>query len=202
MIKKILTYLVMPAIIVVLLYLVVASILKPVLFNKELASREEVAIERLKEIRTLQVAYKSTFGVFTASADTLTDFYNNGQITVIRQIGSMDDSLAVAQKKVKRDSIKIFVKDTLFNTNPNFDINNTFRVPITNEAISLDAIVKEVSGIKVPLFEASIPYNTLLGGMDRQLIINLNAEKESMNRYPGLKVGSVTTPNNNAGNWE
>ena len=38
--------------------------------------------------------------------------------------------------------------------------------------------------------------------MDQQLIINLNAEREDQNRYTGLQVGSVTTPNNNAGNWE
>ena len=38
--------------------------------------------------------------------------------------------------------------------------------------------------------------------MDEQLIINLNAERESTNRYPGLMVGSIENANNNAGNWE
>jgi hypothetical protein len=38
--------------------------------------------------------------------------------------------------------------------------------------------------------------------MDRQLIINLIAEREDTERYPGLMVGSVENPNNNAGNWE
>ena len=39
-------------------------------------------------------------------------------------------------------------------------------------------------------------------GLDRQLIVNLKAEKEDMGQYPGLKVGDINNPNNNAGNWE
>ena len=66
----------------------------------------------------------------------------------------------------------------------------------------MQTIIKTVSGVSVPLFEANMPYNSLLKGMDRQLIINLNAEQVDMGRYQGLQVGSVTNPNNNAGNWE
>ena len=47
-----------------------------------------------------------------------------------------------------------------------------------------------------------MPYRSLLKGLDNQLRINLDAEREDTGRYPGLKVGSVTAPNNNAGNWE
>ena len=36
-----------------------SSIMKPVKFNKQRDARKEVAVERLKDIRTLQVAYKS-----------------------------------------------------------------------------------------------------------------------------------------------
>ena len=42
----------------------------------------------------------------------------------------------------------------------------------------------------------------LLKGMNHQLIVNLCEERLDTDRYPGLKVGSVTAPNNNAGNWE
>jgi hypothetical protein len=47
-----------------------------------------------------------------------------------------------------------------------------------------------------------MPYKALLKGMDRQLRINLEAEKEDQGRYSGLMVGSIDAPNNNAGNWE
>ena len=66
----------------------------------------------------------------------------------------------------------------------------------------MKSIVKQVSGVDVPLFEATIPYNDLLEGMDHQLIVNLNSERDKMNKFPGLKVGSIDNPNNNAGNWE
>ena len=111
--KKILTYLILPLAIIGVGYWLYASIDEPVEFNKQRTAREKVAIQRLKDIRTLQVAYKSEFGKFTSNIDTLLDYYQNGQMTIIRQIGSMDDSLAVANKLVRRDSVKIFVKDTL-----------------------------------------------------------------------------------------
>ena len=47
-----------------------------------------------------------------------------------------------------------------------------------------------------------MPYKSLLKGLDNQLRINLDADRKAMNRYEGLQVGSVSAPNNNAGNWE
>ena len=70
------------------------------------------------------------------------------------------------------------------------------------EPVIMEAVVKTVSGVPVPLFEAKMPYKALLKGMDNQLRINLDAEKRDQNRYEGLQVGSITAPNNNAGNWE
>lgn len=200
---KILTYFILPLAIIFLGYLITESILQPVNFKKQLNKRKDVAIERLKTIRTLEVAFKSKYGKFTASADSLIDFYNNGDITVVRQIGSMDDSLAVAQKKVRRDSIKIAVKDTLFKDKPSFVIDSIKYIPFSGgKEIQLAAEVKLVSGVNVPLFEGNIPYDDLLRGLNRQLVVNLKAESEDLGKYPGVKVGSVTSPNNNAGNWE
>ena len=200
--KKLLVIVVLPLVILCLGYLIVASISKPVRFNQEHKRREAVAVERLKDIRTLQVAFKAQYGRFTASLDTLIDFYNNGQIIVIRQIGSMDDSLAVAQKRVFRDSIRINVRDTLLKR-PDFIVDSIRLVPFSGgKEFQMESVVRMVSGVPVPLFEAYAPFDYLLQGMDRQLVVNLNADKKLMNRYPGLKVGSIEAPNNNAGNWE
>lgn len=114
----------------------------------------------------------------------------------------MDDSLAVAQKLVRRDSIKINVKDTLLKR-AGFSIDSIGIIPFSGgEKVIMQSAVKSVSGVNVPLFEACMPFNSLLKGLDRQLIINLNAEREKLGQYPGLRVGNVETPNNNAGNWE
>jgi hypothetical protein len=66
----------------------------------------------------------------------------------------------------------------------------------------MEATTKMVSGVPVPLFEARMPYKLLLKGLDNQLRINLDADQRDKNRFEGLQVGSITAPNNNAGNWE
>ena len=66
----------------------------------------------------------------------------------------------------------------------------------------MESAIRMVSGVQVPLFEASMPYKALLTGLDNQLRINLDDDRIKSDRYPGLKVGSVSAPNNNAGNWE
>ncbi len=200
--KKILIIVVLPIIIIVLGYLIYRSVQEPVVFERNRKARESVCIERLKDIRTLQVAYKSKYNKFTGDHDSLINFYNNEQITIVRQIGSMDDSVAVAQKRVFRDSIQIAVKDTLLKR-PGFVVDSILYIPFSGgKKMLMKAIIARVSGVDVPLFEASAPYDYLLLGLDRQLIVNLNSDRDISGRYPGLKVGSIDAPNNNAGNWE
>ncbi len=200
--KKILIFVVLPLVVAVLGYLIYKSIQEPVVFERQKKARESVCIERLKDIRTLQVAYKSKYNKFSGNMDSLIDFYNNGQITIIKQVGSMDDSAAVAEKRVYRDSISIPVKDTLLKRS-GFIVDSLAYIPFSGgKRMNLNALIAKVSGVDVPLFEASAPFNYLLQGLERQLIINLNADRELVGRYPGLRVGSVDAPNNNAGNWE
>ena len=212
-------------------YGIYRSIMKPVNFNKEKARRQEVAVQRLKDIRTLEVAFKGVNNRFTADIDSLINFYNTGKMDIIMQIGSSDDSLAMAntdrikkenkkldknqmnqklleayragQKVVFSISTPINVRDTLFNGRPDFHIDSLKYIPFSGkQPVETDAIVKTVSGVQVPLFEARMPWKALLKGMDNQLRINLDAECRDQNKYEGLQVGSVTAPNNNAGNWE
>ena len=240
--KKLLTYFILPLLAIVLAFFIVRSITKPVNFNKEVDARKAVAIERLKDIRTLQTTYKSAYNHYAPTMDSLIDFYKNGKIIIMTQFGSEDDSLAVnhteAVKKTLRGlkgvqlNEKLYelyqkgdknlivrlpipkaVKDTLFNDRPDFDPEKLRYIPFSEpDTIIMKTVVKMVSGVEVPLFEAQIPYGWrpapgepfrgLLKDMDEQLIINLNATYTDTNRYPGLMVGSVENANNNAGNWE
>ena len=230
--SKILTYFILPLCIVALAFLLYRSISEPVKFNKERDQRLNVGIERLKDIRTLQVTFKDTYGHYAPVMDSLIDFYNNGKITIMQQIGSEDDSVAVlhteAVKKTfrnlkgeqmmeklyelyqKGDNNLIIripqltqVKDTLFRNRPDFKVNELRYIPFSEgDTVIMKAIIKQVSGVDVPLFEAQMPYWSILKGMDRQQIINLVAEREDTGRYPGLMVGSIENANNNAGNWE
>ncbi|MBR1700169.1 MAG: hypothetical protein IJ714_10380 [Bacteroidales bacterium] len=227
------------ALICLLVWLTVKSVQKPVKFNNELKARSEVGIQRLKDIRTLQVAFKSVNGRFSPSVDSLKMFYENGKMDIVMQIGSHDDSLAVAnteaikkavqkanprlrgadlnaklseayldaykagQKVVFSTVTEIPVKDTLFHNRPDFCIDSLAFIPFSGkQRTEMESTVKMVSGVQVPLFEARMPYKALCKGMDNQLRINKDAECRDQNKYEGLQVGSITAPNNNAGNWE
>ena len=224
---KILAEILLAAAAVGLVYLIYDSVMQPVNFNKEKAHREQVGIQRLKDIRTLQVAFKGVNNRFTADVDSLISFYKEGQMEIVMQIGSNDDSVAVANTNlIKRKNRKITteqlmelyrkgerlvfsaktsipVRDTLFNGREDFCVDSLAFIPYSGgERVEMEAVIKTVSGVQVPLFEARMPYKLLLKGMDNQLRINLDAEREDQNKFPGLQVGSVTMPNNNAGNWE
>ena len=230
--RKLLTYVIFPLLIIGLAFLLFRSINEPVKFNNELKQRSSVAIDQLKDIRTLQVTYKDTYGHYAPVMDSLVDFYNNGKITIMRQIGSEDDSTAVLHTEAVKKGLrnlkgtqlmeKLYelyekgdnnliiripqltaVKDTLFTNRPNFDINSLRTIPFSEgDTVIMRTIVKQVSGVDVPLFEAQMPYWSLLKGMDHQQIVNLVAEREDTDRFPGLMVGSIENANNNAGNWE
>ena len=228
---KIILEVVLLAAIAGLVYLLYSNIMQPVNFNKEKANRQAVAVQRLKDIRTLEVAYKSVTGKFNSSIDSLKQFYETGKMDIVMQIGSLDDSVAVANtdaiKKANRKlkpaeltaklaeayaagknvvfshTTQVPVRDTLFTNRPDFNVDSLKYIPFSGkEPIQLEATTKMVSGVPVPLFEARIPWKSLLKGMNNQLRINLDAESRDLNRYEGLQVGSITTPNNNAGNWE
>ena len=57
-------------------------------------------------------------------------------------------------------------------------------------------------GIRVPLFEARAPFESYLGDLNEQELVNLIDKENKLDHYAGLKVGDVYAPNNNAGNWE
>ena len=61
---------------------------------------------------------------------------------------------------------------------------------------------KTSQGIRVPLFEARAPFESYLGDLNEQELINLVDKENKLDHYAGLKVGDVYAPNNNAGNWE
>ena len=224
--KKVLTYLILPACIAGLTYALVSSVMEPVHFEKHKEYRKGIAVQRLKDIRELQVAYKNVNGKYTADIDSLIMFYNEGKMKVVMQIGSQDDSVAVANTKALKkrkpkikpeEMLKLYnagqslvfkienevpVKDTLFSHREHFVVDSLAFIPFSGDSIIMASTIKRVSGVNVPLFEASMPWKSLLKGLNNQLRINLDSQCEDQGKFKGLQVGSVESPNNNAGNWE
>jgi hypothetical protein len=64
------------------------------------------------------------------------------------------------------------------------------------------ARVMTTSMVLVNVFEAYVLNDTFLSDLDRQLVVNYNEQRTKITGFPGMKVGDVRVPNNNAGNWE
>ena len=197
---------------VVLAYLIYQSIQRPIDFDKAKKVRYDATIERLKNIRKAELAYKDVYGRFTGSWDTLINFVINDSVKNVRKIGELTDSMLAAnisEKKaiqlglIIRDTIKESVQDAVFGKNFDAEQLKYIPVPDTVAEFHLGAtVITTGSGIKVPVFEAKAHNNVVLRGLDRQLVINLNDQERTNEKYPGLKVGSLTETINNAGNWE
>jgi len=197
---------------VVLAYLIYQSIQRPIDFDKAKEARYDVTIERLKDIRKAQLAYKDVYGRFTGSWDTLIDFVLHDSVRNVRKVGELTDSMieaGISEKKaiqmglLIRDTIKESVLESVFGKG--YDANQLRYVPVpdTQAEFHLGAtVITTGSGIKVPVFEAKAHNNTILKSLDEQLVINLNDLARTNEKYPGLKVGSLTEAINNAGNWE
>lgn len=57
------------------------------------------------------------------------------------------------------------------------------------------------SGKQIPLMECSAGYEEYLKGLDANAVSALVEEALASDRFPGLKIGDIAEPNDNAGNW-
>ncbi len=111
------------------------------------------------------------------------------------------EEIAVKEGLITRDTIRIAIKDTLFAEDFNADL--LWKVPYTNDAkFEMETANLNVSKLDVNVFEAKVHNDVLLHDMDRQEVINLNERMKNQDNFPGVKVGDIIEPNNNAGNWE
>jgi hypothetical protein len=197
---------------VILSFLIYSSIKKPIDFEKAKKARYDVTVEKLKDIRKAELAYKEVYGKFTGSWDTLINFIMNESIINVRKIGELNDSMVeagITEKKaiemglIVRDSMRVPALEAIFGAG--YDAKSLKYVPVPGEPSEFHLGAGTVitgSGIGVPVFEAKAHNNVILRGLNPQLIINLNDQRRANEKYPGLLVGSLTETTNNAGNWE
>lgn len=106
----------------------------------------------------------------------------------------------------RRDTIELNMLQSLYKGE--YDENSVdaiVEIPFSNGQrfeIETNNDYKTSQGIRVPLFEARAPYESYLGDLNKQELVNLVDREIKLEHYPGLKVGDVFSPNNNAGNWE
>jgi len=196
-------------------YLAYQSIMKPIEFKKIKTERYEKIINQLKDIRKAQNAYKEVNKKYTGSFDTLISFIKTDSMPMIKSIGSLTDEQieagmtereAVVKGFITRDTIMVSALETIFNNN--FNIENLRYVPYTQEQSEFKmaaGIVVTGSNVKVQVFEAKVSNTDIFADIRDEYLDELkeeNGNRIRINKYPGLKVGSLEEANNGAGNWE
>lgn len=200
-------------VIVGFVYVIYDQISTPIRFENEVKAKRSQVIERIKDIRTAQRAYKSKYQKFTADFDTLANFILNETLEMERKLVDEDDSVAMAQlKKSGKKNVEKFqiaVIDTIFSPKKlsKEDVYNLRYIPGTDNKAQfiLEAgIITTESKVVIPVVECRAPYTFFLDTITyRQEIVNLiDDEVHNFNRYPGIKFGSMEAGNNEAGNWE
>lgn len=198
--KNLAIKLVLSIVILFLGYLVVDSIRKPVQFKQERLKRSAQVINRLKEIRDVEMAYKAMHFEYCGDFDTLVQFINEAELPVIKMIPDPEDTTFT---RSIRDTIAyIGVKDSIFRDEQGFSAEDIMYIPFSNqEKFTLEAAEIERNKVKVQVFHAYAKYKSFLGDLDEVAVNNFVATQEQMDKFPGIKVGSITEPSTD-GNWE
>ena len=208
---KKLIQIILALVIAALVYVIYMQISTPIRFENEQKAREKAVIEHLKDIRTAQRQFKSKYQRFTADFDTLINFVLHEQIEGERKIYDEDDSVGMALlKKMRKKNVEKFsysVKDSMFKHLTPEQVANLRYIPFTNNQTQflLDAgSLMTESKVVIPVVECKAPYIAFLDTVAyRQEIINLVDNcLNNLDKYPGLKFGSMEGGNNEAGTWE
>ena len=195
---------------ILLVYFVFNSIDSEVEFQKVAKVRIAENIQKLKDLRQVQIAYKKVNHTYANNFEALINFLENDSMPIIKAIGETPDTLingeqmsdeqALAMGLISRDTIYVLAKATIFdaaylNSRKNeypLDLNNFISVPNSNTNYSIDAGQVEKGEVLVQVFEISTTYGAVFSGLD--------AENKSYDLNGLLKVGSMDEASLN-GNW-
>lgn len=198
--KSTLLKLALLVVVIVLGYLLYSSIMKPVRFTEEVSRRNDQIVIRLKDIRTSQILYKQFNNKFTSSFDTLIDFLKTGKIPVVKMVADPTDTTFT---RTINDTVGfVNIADSLFSKRPNFKMEDLAIIPFSDGRrfeMKTDKIDK--GGVMVSVIEIQVPYEYYLYDLSKQDVVNLAERQKSINKYPGIKMGSLTEASTD-GNWE
>ena len=196
--------------VVLLAYMCYRSVMGPIEFDKTREQRENLIKARLIDIRKAQIEYKNIHKVHAANFDELSKFLKDEKLPFLIKEGVLTDEQlekgmteqeAVKKGLIRRDTVWVTALDTLFGSG--YNVDDMRNVPGANVQFSMDtATLTSGSGYTVKVFQCGVLYDDYLGDLDKQLVYNLKDKAEKMNKYQGLRVGSIEEINNNAGNWE
>ena len=189
---------------IILAYFVYNSINSEVEFQQVAKVRVAENVQKLKDLRQVQIAYKKVNNTYSNNFESLIDFLENDSMAIVKAIGETPDSLTDAQALelgiISRDTAYVLAKETVFDEaylssrNEKFplDLSALTSVPHSDQNYSVDAGMVEKGKVMVQVFEISTTYGAVFTGLD--------AENKSFELGNLLKVGSMDEASLN-GNW-
>ena len=185
-----------------------SSINGPIKFNQVKNERYTQVIDRLKDIRTAQIAHKDVNGFYANNFDSLVSFIDNGIFTLIEK---RDSSYLEYNRTYRIDMLKeveivdtlgfVSVKDSLFGDNESYKIMAQVPIEGTDSEFSIKADIIDKNGYQVPVFEVKVKKDIVLFDQNKDLLDQENKviSVDGVNG-PEIILGSMTDVST-SGNW-
>ena len=195
----------------ILAYFVFNSINGEIEFETKARERIAENVQKIKDLRQVQIAYKKANHTYANNFESLIDFLENDSIAIINKKEIKGDTIidgkqltnaqALELGVIIRDTTYVLAKDSVFDYNYKKNRNKKYalptlytlpNVPHSDELYSINAGTVEKGKVKVQVFEISTTYAAVFTGLD--------AENKSYDLDNLLKVGSMDEASLN-GNW-
>lgn len=185
-----------------------SSINGPIKFNQIKNDRYTQVIDRLKDIRTAQIAHKDVNGFYANNFDSLVSFIDNGIFTVIEK---RDSSYLEYNRTYRIDMLKeveivdtlgfVPVKDSLFGDNESYKMMAKVPIEGTDSEFSIKADIIDKNGYQVPVFEVKVKKDVVLFDQNKDLLDQENKviSVDGVNG-PEIILGSMSDVST-SGNW-
>ena len=191
-----------------LVFAIYQSINSPIEFNKVKNERYLKVIDRLKDIRNAQVAFKSVNGIYSNSFEELVKFVDSAQFTIVQK---RDSSYMQYDRIYRIDMLRevividtlgyVSVKDSLFSNNNSYKFMASIPIEGIDDKFKLKADIIDKNGYNVPVFEVRVSKDLILFDQNKDLITQ---EKQTVSvdgvNGPDIVLGSLSDVSTN-GNW-
>lgn len=189
-------------------YLIYQSVTGPIRFNEVKQERFSQVIEKMKDIRSAQEAYKTVNRKYAKDFNSLIKFIDTANYTITQQ---RDSSFMEYDETYQIDMLKevklidtlgmVSVKDSLFGEDGRY--KNLAKVPTAqNDAeFKMEANIINKSGFRAPVFEVKVEKKIVLYDQPKVLLDKENSEI-GVDEVNGnwITVGSLSEVST-SGNW-
>ena len=192
----------------ILVFAIYNSINAPIEFNMVKNERYLKVIDRLKDIRNAQVAFKSVNGIYSNDFEELVKFVDSAQFTIVQK---RDSSYMQYDRVYRIDMLREVivvdtlgydsVKDSLFSNTDSYKDMASIPIDGIDEKFKLKADIIDKNGYNVPVFEVRVSKDLILFDQNKDLITQ---EKQTVSvdgvNGPDIVLGSLSDVSTN-GNW-